>query len=67
MTSKALVIIGDVEVGKTCLCELWKESICTEEYVKTIGVDLITKKIVHEGKDVYVKMWDSSGQVIFLK
>ncbi len=48
--------------GKTSLCEHWKDNRFCSDYVKTIGVDLITKRIKQQGNELYIKMWDASGQ-----
>jgi small GTP-binding protein len=62
MATRSIVLLGDVETGKTSLAEYWKEGNFNNEYVKTIGVDLIHKKTNLNGQDVFVKIWDASGQ-----
>jgi len=60
-----IFIIGDSGVGKTNLLFRFKDNSFHPDQRSTIGVDLITKTLKIDGKDVTVNIWDTAGQEKF--
>ena len=61
--------IGDSQVGKSAMTEIYLNREFSEEYLTTIGININTKdtKIVINGeeKEIKVKIWDTAGQEKF--
>lgn len=57
-----VVVIGDGSCGKTCFLEVYKSGVFPEEYVPTIVDNFVMKETGDNGEDVYLTMWDTSGQ-----
>ncbi|KAH7096237.1 GTP-binding protein ypt1 [Auriculariales sp. MPI-PUGE-AT-0066] len=60
-----LLIIGDSNVGKSCLLHRFADDTYTTSYVTTIGVDFKFRTIELEGKTVKLQIWDTAGQERF--
>ncbi|XP_060695521.1 ras-related protein Rab-19-like isoform X2 [Hemiscyllium ocellatum] len=58
-----IVLIGDSNIGKTCVVHRFKSGLFIEKQQNTIGVDFIVKTLNIEGKRV--KVWDTAGQERF--
>ncbi|XP_067856063.1 ras-related protein Rab-19-like isoform X2 [Heptranchias perlo] len=58
-----IVLIGDSNIGKTCVVHRFKTGVFIEKQQNTIGVDFIVKTLDIEGKKV--KVWDTAGQERF--
>ncbi|XP_062914403.1 ras-related protein Rab-19-like isoform X2 [Mobula hypostoma] len=58
-----IVLIGDSNIGKTCVVHRFKSGVFIEKQQNTIGVDFIVKTMDIEGKKV--KVWDTAGQERF--
>ena len=61
--------IGDSQVGKSAMTEIYLNREFSEEYLTTIGININTKdtKIIINGeeKEIKVKIWDTAGQEKF--
>lgn len=57
MATTKIVVIGNVNVGKTSLCQKYANGTFTSEYKATVGVDFVVK-------DSY-QLWDVAGQERF--
>lgn len=66
MTEEATVlkilIIGESNVGKTCLLLRYTDDKFTADFFPTIGVDFKTKYLMVDGKSVKMQIWDTAGQ-----
>ena len=60
-----LIIIGDSEVGKTCLLLRFSEENFQNSHITTIGIDFKIRTINLDGKNVKVQIWDTAGQERF--
>mmetsp|Transcript_24235 Transcript_24235/g.43095 ORF Transcript_24235/g.43095 Transcript_24235/m.43095 type:complete len:214 (-) Transcript_24235:1757-2398(-) len=57
-----IVLIGDSGVGKSNLLSRYIRNEFNLESQATIGVELATKTIEHEGKKIKAQIWDTAGQ-----
>ena len=57
-----LIVIGDTEVGKTCILESLINNTFLEEYKPTIGINFLVKTIQIDNKDIKLLNYDTSGQ-----
>ncbi|MHA1731463.1 MAG: Rab family GTPase [Promethearchaeota archaeon] len=66
-----VVIIGEPSVGKTSLVKAFVEKSFREDYLPTIGVSILIKRLTMEmdGKkvDFSLSLWDIAGQKKFLQ
>ncbi|XP_052780941.1 ras-related protein Rab-43-like [Mya arenaria] len=60
-----IVLIGDADVGKTCIVQRFKSGTYVEKHASTIGVDFTMKTLQIEGKLVKLQIWDTAGQERF--
>ena len=62
-----VVVVGDVEVGKTALTVRYTKGQFLNQTTATIGAHFFTKTITFEDmkKDVNLKIWDTAGQERF--
>lgn len=49
-----IILVGDSDVGKTCLVQSFKSGIFIEKQQNTIGVDFTVRTLVINGKKVKV-------------
>ena len=59
------LLLGNSEVGKTCLIRRYTNGIFNEDYISTIGIDYDSKKEIIDDINVQVKLWDTAGQERF--
>ncbi|XP_028314919.1 ras-related protein Rab-33A [Gouania willdenowi] len=62
-----IIVIGDSNVGKTCLTFRFTGGSFPDETGATIGVDFREKAVEFEGETVKVQLWDTAGQERFRK
>jgi small GTP-binding protein len=61
-----IMVIGDIAVGKTSLIRRYVENIFKEEYMSTIGVEFLQKKVLIDNKyPVTLVLWDVAGHSKF--
>ena len=61
-----LAIVGDSNVGKTCLLIRFTEDFFQPSHMSTIAVDFKFKTVeVEAGKSVKIQVWDTAGQERF--
>lgn len=60
-----IILIGDSNVGKTCVVQNFKSGMFTERQQNTIGVDFTVRTLDIEGKKVKMQVWDTAGQERF--
>ncbi|XP_018585566.1 ras-related protein Rab-19 [Scleropages formosus] len=60
-----IILIGDSNVGKTCVVHSFKSGTFTEKQQNTIGVDFTVRTLDIEGKRVKMQVWDTAGQERF--
>ncbi|XP_067110383.1 ras-related protein Rab-19-like isoform X2 [Osmerus mordax] len=58
-----IILIGDSNVGKTCVVQSFKSGSFSAKQQNTIGVDFTVRTLDIEGKRV--KVWDTAGQERF--
>ncbi|KAM4615010.1 ras-related protein Rab-19-like [Polymixia lowei] len=60
-----IILIGDSNVGKTCVVQSFKSGVFSEKQQNTIGVDFTVRTVDIEGKKVKMQVWDTAGQERF--
>ncbi|KAM4678440.1 ras-related protein Rab-19 [Discoglossus pictus] len=60
-----IILIGDSNVGKTCVVHRFHSGVFTEKQQNTIGVDFMVRSLTIDGKKVKVQVWDTAGQERF--
>ncbi|XP_028306882.1 ras-related protein Rab-19 [Gouania willdenowi] len=60
-----IILVGDSDVGKTCLVQRFKSGIFIEKQQNTIGVDFTVRTLDIDGKKVKIQVWDTAGQERF--
>lgn len=60
-----IILIGDSNVGKTCVVQHFKSGVYTETQQNTIGVDFTVRSLEIDGKKVKLQVWDTAGQERF--
>ncbi|XP_041113074.1 ras-related protein Rab-19 isoform X2 [Polyodon spathula] len=60
-----IILIGDSNVGKTCVVQRFKLGNYVERQQNTIGVDFTVRTLEVEGKKVKMQVWDTAGQERF--
>ncbi|CAO2603250.1 Ras-related protein Rab-19 [Lemmus lemmus] len=60
-----VILIGDSNVGKTCVVQHFKSGVYTESQQNTIGVDFTVRSLEIDGKKVKMQVWDTAGQERF--
>ncbi|KAH3892506.1 ras-related protein Rab-43-like [Dreissena polymorpha] len=60
-----IVLIGDADVGKTCVVQRFKSGTYVEKHASTIGVDFTMRTMQIDGKLVKLQIWDTAGQERF--
>ncbi|XP_005992071.1 ras-related protein Rab-33A [Latimeria chalumnae] len=62
-----IIVIGDSNVGKTCLTFRFCGGTFPDKTEATIGVDFREKTVDIEGEKIKVQVWDTAGQERFRK
>lgn len=57
-----VVVVGDSGVGKSNLLSRYVHNYFNEEITSTLGVDLLSKRLLIKNKSVTVQFWDTAGQ-----
>lgn len=60
-----IILIGDSNVGKTCVVQRFQSGVFSDKHQNTIGVDFSVRSLNIEGKKVKVQVWDTAGQERF--
>ncbi|KAK3266155.1 hypothetical protein CYMTET_25200 [Cymbomonas tetramitiformis] len=60
-----VVLVGDQNVGKTCLVLRYCENTFAENYKATIGVDFMWQRFLIQGVGFTLHIWDTAGQEKF--
>ncbi|XP_053742165.1 ras-related protein Rab-19 [Synchiropus splendidus] len=60
-----IILVGDSDVGKTCVVQRFKSGIFMERQQNTIGVDFTVRTLDIDGKKVKMQVWDTAGQERF--
>lgn len=59
-------MVGDAQIGKTCLMVKYVDGIFDEEYVNTLGVNFMEKTISIRSTEITFSVWDLGGQREFI-
>ena len=60
-----LIFLGDATVGKSCILNRFMNDTFTEEYQATIGLDYQAKNVQIDNQNIYLLLYDYSGQERF--
>jgi len=60
-----LLLIGDSGCGKSSILLRYTDSMFSENFMSTIGVDFKIKNIEYDGKNIKLQIWDTAGQERF--
>lgn len=61
MIRKKILLLGDFHVGKTSLIRRYVDNAFSDDYLTTIGVKISKKRIVLEGTEYELLIWDIEG------
>jgi len=62
-----IIVIGDSDVGKTCLTYRFCAGKFPDKTEATIGVDFRERLVNIDGEDIKLQLWDTAGQERFRK
>ncbi|XP_012576248.1 PREDICTED: ras-related protein Rab-19 isoform X2 [Condylura cristata] len=60
-----IILVGDSNVGKTCVVQHFRSGVYSEVRYSTIGVDFTVCSLHVDGKKVKMQVWDTAGQERF--
>ncbi|XP_075231043.1 ras-related protein Rab-13-like [Lycorma delicatula] len=60
-----ILVLGDSNVGKTCIMHRYCDETYYDTYVSTIGIDFKQKIMEVDGTRVMMQIWDTAGQERF--
>ena len=60
-----IVILGDINVGKTSILSRFRYGSFEPAYMPTLGIDFFTKNFFYEDKTIRLILWDTAGQERF--
>ncbi|XP_037942742.1 ras-related protein Rab-10-like [Teleopsis dalmanni] len=60
-----VLVLGDSNVGKTCIVHRYCDEKYYETYISTIGIDFKQKLINLDGVPIKLQIWDTAGQERF--
>jgi small GTP-binding protein len=60
-----ILVAGDATVGKTTLIRRYVEDFFDEDSSMTVGVNFFKKKVIIDGIEWYLQIWDIGGQERF--
>ncbi|GLV41302.1 RabX4 [Carabus blaptoides fortunei] len=60
-----VLVLGDSNVGKTCIVHRYCDERYYDTYISTIGIDFKQKIISLDGVPVKLQIWDTAGQERF--
>ncbi|XP_074171375.1 uncharacterized protein LOC109439797 isoform X2 [Rhinolophus sinicus] len=56
-----IIVLGDTNVGKTCVVQHFKSGVYTETQQITVQWDITTRPLEVDGKKVKMHVWDTAG------
>jgi small GTP-binding protein len=56
-----LCIVGDSEVGKTCMSYQYCNGSFPKNTSPTIGASFLQRRLIVDNCDVYLQIWDTAG------
>lgn len=60
-----IMLLGETEIGKTCLIQRYVNNSFGINYITTIGIDFQLKIVEIKDKTVKLQIWDTAGQECF--
>ena len=60
-----IIIIGDANVGKTCMLLKYVDDYFAETHIATIGAEFKTKTLIKGKYKITLNLWDTAGQERF--
>ncbi|GFG37520.1 hypothetical protein Cfor_09581 [Coptotermes formosanus] len=60
-----ILVLGDSNVGKTCIVHRYCDERYYDTYISTIGIDFKQKIINLDGTPIKLQIWDTAGQERF--
>ena len=60
-----ILLIGDSDVGKSCILFRFNDDEFNTTFISTIGIDFKTKTVEMDGKLIKLQQWDTAGQERF--
>ena len=56
-----VAVVGDRGAGKSSFTQRFTTDTFSDDHFPTIGLDVTTKKIRHQGADVRLQLWELGG------
>ena len=60
-----IIVIGDADIGKSCLMTKASKGIFDDKYSTTIGFEFLTFNVKIDGKIIKLQIWDTCGQELY--
>ena len=60
-----IVVIGDINVGKTSILSRFRYSTFESQYMPTLGIDFFSQNLFYEDKTIRLILWDTAGEERF--
>ncbi|XP_075413868.1 ras-related protein Rab-19 [Tenrec ecaudatus] len=60
-----VILVGDSNVGKTCVVQHFQSGVFRDMQQNTVGVDFTVRSLHIDGKRVKMQVWDTAGQERF--
>ncbi|CAL1292039.1 unnamed protein product [Larinioides sclopetarius] len=60
-----ILVLGDSNVGKTCIVHRFCDETYYDTYISTIGIDFKQKIVNLDGMPIKLQIWDTAGQERF--
>ncbi|KAH0790002.1 Ras-related protein SEC4 [Histomonas meleagridis] len=60
-----VVFVGDSGVGKTAIAQRFVNGVFNPQTAATVGVGILKKEVIVNGKTVQLNLWDTAGQEEF--
>ena len=60
-----IVVVGDYGVGKTSLLNRYIDMKFVEDYLPTLGVNMLRKEMTYKNSKIKLMFWDIAGQELY--
>lgn len=57
-----IIILGEANVGKSCILQRYLTGEYTESQANTVGAKFLSKRVQHQNKNLKLNIWDTAGQ-----
>ena len=65
LISFQVMLVGESGAGKSSLIMRYTKNQFDINTTTTLGIDFLSKSVLHRGQTVKMELWDTSGQYVF--